>query len=108
MSDSQSGKTDIWQRLALVLGFVLVVMGLANNLPNIPGLLESVRAIPGLGELPRLYVGEGKGGREGEGQGGREGLGAPPRPLELGARARLPLNPTSLTFSPLLLRCLGR
>ena len=54
MSDSQSGNTDIWQRLALVLGFVLVVMGLANNLPNIPGLLESVRAIPGLGELPRL------------------------------------------------------
>ena len=54
MSESQSASTDFWQRLALVLGFVLVVMGLANNLPNIPGLLESVRAIPGLGELPRL------------------------------------------------------
>lgn len=54
MSESQSALTDFWQRLALVLGFVLVVMGLANNLPNIPGLLDSVRAIPGLGELPRL------------------------------------------------------
>ena len=47
MSESQSASTDFWQRLPLVLGFVLVVMGLANNLPNIPGLLETVRAIPG-------------------------------------------------------------
>ncbi|MAI11249.1 MAG: hypothetical protein CBD27_03175 [Rhodospirillaceae bacterium TMED167] len=54
MSELQSDSTDPWQRLALILGFILVVMGLANNLPNIPGLLESVQAIPGLGELPRL------------------------------------------------------
>ena len=54
MSELKSTSTDFWQRLALVLGFVLVVMGLANNLPNIPGLLETVQTIPGLGELPRL------------------------------------------------------
>ena len=41
-------------RLALALAFVLVIMGMANNLPNIPGLLETVQMIPGLGGLPRL------------------------------------------------------
>ena len=54
MSNSQVGGFDIWQRCALGLGFILVVMGLANNLPNIPGLLELVQMIPGLGGLPRL------------------------------------------------------
>lgn len=45
---------DWRRRLAVGLAFVLVVMGMANNLPNVPGLLEAVRAIPGLGGLPRL------------------------------------------------------
>ena len=54
MSDSQVERPDFWQRSALVLGFVLVVMGLANNLPNIPGLIELVQMTPGLGGLPRL------------------------------------------------------
>ena len=39
---------------ALVLGFILVVMGMANNLPNVPGLVELIRLIPGLDGLPRL------------------------------------------------------
>ena len=54
MSDSQVEASDIWDSTALVLGFILVLMGMANNLPNIPGLLELVQAIPGLGDLPRL------------------------------------------------------
>ena len=54
MSDSQVERPDCWQRFALVLGFVLVVMGLANNLPNIPGRIELVQMTPGLGGLPRL------------------------------------------------------
>ena len=45
---------DLMGRLAMALAFVLVVMGMANNLPNIPGLLETVRLIPGLDGLPRL------------------------------------------------------
>lgn len=46
---------DHWtQRWAMVLAFVLVVLGLVNNLPNIPGLLGLVQSIPGLGDIPRL------------------------------------------------------
>lgn len=46
---------DNWMdRLAFSLAFILVLMGLANNLPNIPGLLELIQSIPGLGELPRI------------------------------------------------------
>ena len=41
-------------RLAFGLAFILVLMGLANNLPNIPGLLELIQSIPGLSELPRI------------------------------------------------------
>ncbi|MAI12037.1 MAG: hypothetical protein CBD27_09455 [Rhodospirillaceae bacterium TMED167] len=41
-------------RLAYSLAFILVLMGLANNLPNIPGLLELVQSIPGLSNLPRI------------------------------------------------------
>jgi TRAP transporter 4TM/12TM fusion protein len=40
--------------LALGLAFVVVLMGMANNLPNIPGLLEAVQSIPGLGWVTRL------------------------------------------------------
>ena len=47
-------KADWMRRLALGLAFILVCMGMANNLPNIPGLLGAVQSIPGLGELPRL------------------------------------------------------
>lgn len=48
-------ETDDWmRRLALVLAFILVVMGMVNNLPNIPGLLELVQSIPGLSDLPRI------------------------------------------------------
>ena len=42
------------RRLALGLAFILVVIGMTNNLPNIPGLLDAVRSIPGLEKLPRL------------------------------------------------------
>ena len=46
---------DNWMdRLAFSLAFILVLMGLANNLPNIPGLLELIQSIPGLSELPRI------------------------------------------------------
>jgi TRAP transporter 4TM/12TM fusion protein len=54
MSDSQAETPDFLGRSALVLGFILVLMGMANNLPNIPGLLELVQSIPGLSGLPRL------------------------------------------------------
>jgi TRAP transporter 4TM/12TM fusion protein len=40
--------------LALVFAFILVVVGMVNNLPNIPGLLETVRSIPGLENVPRI------------------------------------------------------
>ena len=46
---------DNWMdRLAFGLAFILVLMGLANNLPNIPGLLELIQSIPSLSELPRI------------------------------------------------------
>ena len=48
------GQTDWMRRLAMVLAFLLVVMGMVNNLPNIPGLLDAIRSIPGLGGLPRI------------------------------------------------------
>ena len=54
MNDSQVQTLTPTRRLALFLGFILVIMGMANNLPNIPGLVETVRLIPGLEELPRL------------------------------------------------------
>ncbi|MDE0057648.1 MAG: TRAP transporter large permease subunit [Defluviicoccus sp.] len=55
MSEAPVEATGDWMgRLALALAFVLVVLGMANNLPNIPGLLEAVRSIPGLEGLPRL------------------------------------------------------
>ena len=53
--EMQIGATDHWTgRLALALAFVLVVLGMANNLPSIPGLLELVQSIPGLAGIPRL------------------------------------------------------
>lgn len=55
MSEAPIEASGGWMgRLALALAFALVVMGMANNLPNIPGLLEAVRSIPGLENLPRL------------------------------------------------------
>ena len=46
---------DNWMnRLAFSMAFILVIMGLVNNLPNIPGLLELIQAIPGLSGLPRI------------------------------------------------------
>ena len=54
MDDSSTESLNPMRRLALFLGFILVVMGMANNLPNIPGLVEAVRLIPGLSDLPRL------------------------------------------------------
>ena len=55
MSDSQAHSGFGWmQPLAFALAFILVLMGMANNLPNIPGLLDAVRSIPGLAELPRI------------------------------------------------------
>jgi len=55
MSEIQVQEQDSWmRRLTYGLAFILVLMGMANNLPNIPGLLEAVRSIPGLADLPRL------------------------------------------------------
>jgi TRAP transporter 4TM/12TM fusion protein len=55
MSEIPVKQKDDWtRRLALGMAFILVLMGMANNLPNIPGLLEAVQSIPGLAELPRL------------------------------------------------------
>jgi TRAP transporter 4TM/12TM fusion protein len=56
MSDAMgTAQQDDWRkRWAMVLAFVLVVVGLVNNLPNIPGLLGLVQSIPGLGWVPRL------------------------------------------------------
>ena len=54
MDDSSTESLNPMRRLALFLGFILVVMGMANNLPNIPGLVEAFRLIPGLSDLPRL------------------------------------------------------
>ena len=50
----QNTERDWTQRLAFYFSIVLVAMGLANNLPNIPGLLALVNSIPGLEGLPRL------------------------------------------------------
>ena len=48
-------ESDDWmRRAALVLAFILVLMGMQNNLPNIPGLLELVQSVPGLSGLPRI------------------------------------------------------
>ena len=55
VSEAQVEPSDHWTgRLALGLAFVLVMLGMANNLPNVPGLLELVRLIPGLDGIPRL------------------------------------------------------
>ena len=55
MSQSQTHENFGWmQPAAFALAFVLVLMGMANNLPNIPGLLDAIRSIPGLAELPRI------------------------------------------------------
>ena len=55
VSEAQVPEGDHWTvRLSLGLAFVLVVLGMANNLPSIPGLLELVRAVPGLEGIPRL------------------------------------------------------
>ena len=46
---------DDWMnKLAFAFAFILVLMGMLNNLPTIPGALELVRSIPGLTELPRI------------------------------------------------------
>ncbi len=44
----------LMMRIAAVFAFMLVVMGMANNLPNIPGLVEVARLIPGLENATRL------------------------------------------------------
>jgi TRAP transporter 4TM/12TM fusion protein len=54
MPDNEVEKSDLFDRTSLVLGFTLVVIGMVNNLPTIPGLLESIQSIPGLSGLPRL------------------------------------------------------
>lgn len=53
-SAEHAGRAGRAKRFALTLGFILVVLGMVNNLPNIPGLLELVQKIPGLGWVPRL------------------------------------------------------
>tara|TARA_Y100001954_G_scaffold164181_1_gene174140 strand:- start:2042 stop:4414 length:2373 start_codon:yes stop_codon:yes gene_type:complete len=55
MADTpQNTERDWTQCLAFYFSILLVAMGLANNLPNIPGLLALVNSIPGLESLPRL------------------------------------------------------
>ena len=59
MSDGAGGTEvqapkDWMHRVGLFFAFVLVCMGMLNNLPTIPGLLPSIQAIPGLGGLPRI------------------------------------------------------
>ena len=59
MSDNESsvpasGQQDWGHKVGLVFAFVLVCMGMLNNLPNIPGLLSAVQSIPGLGGIPRI------------------------------------------------------
>ena len=54
MQEPQTTGSDPMKFTAVVLGFIVVVMGMANNLPNVPGLAELVRLIPGLEGLPRL------------------------------------------------------
>ena len=55
VSEAQVPEGDHWTvQLSLGLAFVLVVLGMANNLPSIPGLLELIQAIPGLEGIPRL------------------------------------------------------
>ena len=54
MANNQAKNNDLFKRLSLVLGFILVVIGMVNNLPTIPGLLEAIQLIPGLEGLPRL------------------------------------------------------
>jgi len=47
-------QSDWMMKIGLIFAFVLVCMGMLNNLPNIPGLLPAIQSIPGLGELPRI------------------------------------------------------
>ncbi|MGB0630650.1 MAG: TRAP transporter permease [Alphaproteobacteria bacterium] len=55
MSETDPTSNRSWTaRLAVAFSLALVAMGMANNLPNIPGLLALVNAIPGLEGLPRL------------------------------------------------------
>ena len=53
MSEAPVEANGDWMgRLALALAFALVVMGMANNLPNIPGLLDDRPVDPRAGEPP--------------------------------------------------------
>ncbi len=54
MPDRNLETQDWAQRLALGLGLILVVIGMVNNLPTVPGLLELVQAVPGLGGIQRI------------------------------------------------------
>ena len=55
MSDDPSAQQTGWTaKFAFAFSLILVAMGLANNLPNIPGLLPLVNSVPGLEDIPRL------------------------------------------------------
>jgi len=45
---------SLMRSLAMVFAFILVIVGMVNNLPNIPGLLDTVRSVPGLENLSRI------------------------------------------------------
>ncbi len=47
-------QSEWMRRAAMVFAFILVCMGMLNNLPTIPGLLGLVQSIPGLDGLPRI------------------------------------------------------
>lgn len=43
---------DLGMRLALILGFLLVCLGMLNSMPAIPGLQQLVNAVTGVEGLP--------------------------------------------------------
>ena len=53
-SGKPAAHTSFMRNLAMVFAFILVVVGMVNNLPTIPGLLETVKSILGLGNIPRI------------------------------------------------------
>ncbi|MDC0196312.1 TRAP transporter fused permease subunit [Gammaproteobacteria bacterium] len=54
MNDETAARQDWAHRLALGLGLILVIIGMINNLPTVPGLLELVQMVPGLGDVQRI------------------------------------------------------
>jgi TRAP transporter 4TM/12TM fusion protein len=54
LPEIKTGTGVALEKIAFWFALILVAIGMANNLPNIPGLLALVNSIPGLENLPRL------------------------------------------------------